>query len=234
MERFVCYARVSTKQQGSSGLGLDGQKKAMSDYIARVGGELVEPVFVEVESGRKNSRPVLAEALSLAKKEKAVLLTAKLDRLARSVSFVSALQEAKVKFRAVDMPDANELMINVMASLASYEAKLISDRTRAGLEVAKLRGKQLGNNLLIENGVAEKWNKNQVEDADAFANRLRDVVMGFKEKAEQRGEGFGCSALANELNNVGIRTKTGKTWTAFGASRLLVRLGLPSSSRKAR
>lgn len=226
MERFVCYARVSTAKQETSGLGLEGQRTALHGYIARVGGEMVEPVFVEVESGKKNNRPILAEALKVAKRLNATLLVAKLDRLARNVSFISALQEAKVKFRACDMPEANELMVNILSAVAAYELTLVSERTKRGLAEAKKRGTVLGNKNLVEKGIAKRWNKEQLEVAKKNAERVSSVIMGMIE--ENDGLSVGCSAVAERFNKIGLKTVKGKSWTACGARNVLRRLNLPS------
>ena len=141
---FVAYYRVSTERQGQSGLGLDAQKAAVAAYM-RGKGEL-EGEFVEVESGRKDDRPQLAAALALCRRKPGrVLVIAKLDRLARSVAFISNLMESGVAFLAVDMPYANKLTLHVLAAVAEHEREMISQRTKAALAAAKARGTRLGN-----------------------------------------------------------------------------------------
>src|ERR1700727_445603 len=141
--KFVSYLRVSTQRQGESGLGLEAQREAVAGYLNGGKWALVQEVL-EVESGKRSDRPELARALSLCRLHRATLLVAKLDRLARNVAFISALMEAGVKFVAVDLPQANELTVHIMASMAEYEAKAISARTKAALAAAKARGTQLG------------------------------------------------------------------------------------------
>ena len=126
--KFVSYLRVSTQRQGKSGLGLEAQREAVSGYLNGGKWTLVSEI-VEVESGKRADRPELAKALSLCRLHRATLLVAKLDRLARNVAFISALMESGVKFVAVDLPQANELTVHIMASMAEYEAKAISART---------------------------------------------------------------------------------------------------------
>src|SRR5262249_54726049 len=109
------------------------------DYTTRVGGRILQS-FTEVESGKKSDRPELRRAVALARRKKAILIVAKLDRLARNVAFVSALMESGADFRAADFPEANRLMIHILSAIAEYEAKLISERTKAGLQSRKLRG----------------------------------------------------------------------------------------------
>ncbi|WP_267406977.1 recombinase family protein, partial [Methylobacterium sp. GC_Met_1] len=142
--QFIAYYRVSTKRQGVSGLGLEAQQEAVRSYLNGGNWQLLAEV-VEVESGKRNDRPKLAEALKLCRLHKATLVIAKLDRLARNVAFVSALMEAGVEFVAVDFPQANRLTVHILAAVAEHEAKAISERTRAALAAAKARGVKLGN-----------------------------------------------------------------------------------------
>jgi DNA invertase Pin-like site-specific DNA recombinase len=139
---FVTYLRVSTDRQGKSGLGLEAQRAAVADHVAGKGEIAAE--YVEIESGKKNDRPQLACALAEAKRIGAVLLIAKLDRLARNVAFIANLLEAGVEIAAADMPEANRFLLHVMAAVAEHEAQAISDRTRAALAAAKARGVALG------------------------------------------------------------------------------------------
>ena len=132
---YVAYYRVSTQRQGQSGLGLDAQRQAVSRYVN--GGQLVAE-FTEVESGKRSTnRPQLQAALEECKRRHAVLLIAKLDRLARNVHFISGLMEAGVEFIAADMPFANKLTVHVMAAMAEWEREQISQRTKDALATAK-------------------------------------------------------------------------------------------------
>lgn len=132
---FVTYLRVSTDRQGKSGLGLEAQRAAVLDHVAGKGEIAAE--YVEIESGKRNERPQLARAMAEAKRIGAVLLIAKLDRLARNVAFIANLLEAGVEIAAADMPEANRFLLHVMAAVAEHEAQAISDRTRAALAAAK-------------------------------------------------------------------------------------------------
>lgn len=138
MITFVAYYRVSTARQGQSGLGLDAQRTAISGFL-QDHGELVAE-FMEVGSGRKNDRPQLAAALDLCLRRRAVLVIAKLDRLARNVAFVARLMESGAEFVAVDNPHANKLMVHMLAAFAEHERDQISVRTVAALAAAKARG----------------------------------------------------------------------------------------------
>ena len=145
--RYVVYLRVSTQRQGASGLGLEAQRAAVAAFVAQRGGQVLAE-RVEVESGKRADRPQLAEALAEAKRAGAVLLIAKLDRLARNVAFIAGLLEAGVEVQACDMPEANRFLLHVMAAVAEHEAAAISARTKAALAAAKARGVKLGCCLL--------------------------------------------------------------------------------------
>ena len=141
--RAVAYYRVSTQRQGTSGLGLDAQREAVRALLAGKGWPPVAE-FTEIESGRKNDRPQLAAALSARRLYGAVLVIAKLDRLARNAAFLLSLRNAGVEFVACDMPEANRLTVGIMALVAEHEAEAISARTKAALHAAKARGTVLG------------------------------------------------------------------------------------------
>lgn len=141
--RFISYLKVSTARQGSSGLGLEAQREAVSRYLNGGSWTLVQEL-VEVESGKRNDRPQIAEAVRLCRLHKASLVIAKLDRLARNVHFISSLMESGVDFVACDFPEANRLTVPILAAVAEHEATMISNRTKAALRVAKVRGVTLG------------------------------------------------------------------------------------------
>src|SRR4249920_1593052 len=142
--KFVSYLRVSTKRQGESGLGLEAQRKAVSDLLNGGNWQLVEEQ-VEVESGKHDhNRPALRKALEACKVYGATLVIAKLDRLSRNAHFLTGLHEAGVKFVATDMPEANEMVVTIMAAVAQAERRMISERTKAALAAAKARGTKLG------------------------------------------------------------------------------------------
>ncbi|WP_121886506.1 recombinase family protein [Sphingomonas sp. PP-F2F-G114-C0414] len=142
--RAVTYVRVSTARQGASGLGLDAQRSAVQSYASGVGLSIIAE-FVEVESGKRADRPQLTAALAACMLHRATLVIAKLDRLARNVHFISGLMESRCEFVAVDMPHANPLTLHLMAAMAEHEAAAISERTKAALAAAKVRGVRLGN-----------------------------------------------------------------------------------------
>jgi DNA invertase Pin-like site-specific DNA recombinase len=215
--RFVAYRRVSTKQQGASGLGLEAQERMICDYIASVGGHTIG-TFTEVESGKRADRPELRKALALARKSRATLLVAKLDRLARNVAFVSALMESGVDFRAADFPEANRLMVHILAAVAEYEARLISERTKAGLASRRARGLALGTPANLRPGASPAPALNGAK-AMAEAERLRPIIEDLRRQdiASVRG-------ICTELNNRGYVTARGMQWHPTAVARLLRRL----------
>jgi DNA invertase Pin-like site-specific DNA recombinase len=139
--KFVAYYRVSTAKQGRSGLGLEAQQASVQAYVKD--GQITSE-YVEVESGKRNDRPELAQAIEHARRESATLIIAKLDRLARRVAFIFALRDSGVKLIACDMPEANTLTIGLLAALAQHERELISERTKAALAAKKAKGCILG------------------------------------------------------------------------------------------
>lgn len=213
MKKIISYIRVSTQKQGMSGLGMEAQQKAVQQYLAEQGSELVAE-FVEVESGRKTDkqRPQLAAALAACKKHKAVLVVAKLDRLARNVHLISGLMEAKVKFVCLDMPEANELTLHVIAAFAEHEAKRISERTKAALAIAKERGVQLGKAgaANLQPNIEARQQKAQV-----FAASLAGIFEGFKLRELTQRQ------MVSELNQLGIKTSRGGRWSLIQVQRIL-------------
>ena len=148
MAEFIAYYRVSTDRQGASGLGLAAQREAVARFIGT--GPLVAE-YTEIESGKQHAnRPQLLTALAECRKRRAVLLIARLDRLARNVAFIANLMESGVDFVAVDMPQATRLTIHILAAVAEHEREMISTRTKAALAEAKRRGTRLGNPSLEE------------------------------------------------------------------------------------
>jgi DNA invertase Pin-like site-specific DNA recombinase len=219
--KYVAYYRVSTKKQGVSGLGLEAQKQAVHTYIAP---DLIDFEFTEIETGtNKKYRPVLNEAIELCKKHNATLLIAKLDRLARNVSFVSSLIDSGVKFKAVDFPEANELTIHILSAIAQHEQKIISERIKSALEIKKqqlqIDGKKLGtNNLTMEHrlkGIEAIKNK-----ASNNINNTR--VLAYLKKCNITE--YTLQGLCNELNANGFKTSKGNEFKPMQIKRLIAKI----------
>jgi DNA invertase Pin-like site-specific DNA recombinase len=142
--RWVAYYRVSTAKQGASGLGLEAQTAAVTNFVAGRNGEIIAS-FTETESGKKaTNRPALIAALELCRKRRATLVIAKLDRLARNVHFISGLLESNVLFVAADQPTKDRFMLHLQAAFAEEEGRRISERTKEALAAAKRRGVVIG------------------------------------------------------------------------------------------
>jgi DNA invertase Pin-like site-specific DNA recombinase len=142
--RFVAYYRVSTDRQGRSGFGLDAQREAVAGQVHRAGGAIVAD-FTEIESGKRADRPELRAALAEAKRHRATLIIARLDRLSRNMAFIANLMDARVDFIACDNLHATRLTLHILAAVAEHEREMISARKEAALAIAKARGVRLGN-----------------------------------------------------------------------------------------
>ena len=219
--RFVAYYRVSTDKQGRSGLGLDAQRAAVEAHVAGARGAVCAG-FMEVESGRRRDRPQLAAALVAARVHRAVLVIAKLDRLARNVHFVSGLMESGVEFVAADMPTVNRLTVHILAAVAEEEARMISARTKAALAAAKARGVRLGNPNLLAGSPAQACAANAVKTARAQV-RAADVLP-FIEQARRAGATT-LQQLANALAARGVPTPAGSgvRWHPVQVARVMGR-----------
>jgi DNA invertase Pin-like site-specific DNA recombinase len=223
--RFVAYLRVSTDAQGRSGLGLEAQRAAVESHVATTGGRIVGE-FVEVESGRKKDRPQLAAALEACREKRAVLLLAKLDRLARNVAFVSGLMESGVEFVAADMPTVNRLTVHILAAVAEEEARMISARTKVALAAAKARGVRLGGRREGSADLRPYAMQGNAASAVARAKVAGDHAAELAPVIGELREAGAVSLrdLAAGLNTRGIRTVRGSKWSAVQVSRVLSRL----------
>lgn len=217
--RFISYQRVSTKRQGASGLGLEAQHADVERFLNGGNWQLVAE-FTDVETGTRkgNNRPELAKALMACKRQKATLVIAKLDRLARNVAFVSAIMESGVEFVCVDNPHANRLTIHILAAVAEDEARSTSIRTKAALAAAKARGVKLGKpeNLSLD-ARKEGANSRKREAIDAYS-KLSHLAANLREK------GFSFAKIAAHLNDLGEVTRTGAPFSAMIVKRLIDRM----------
>jgi len=210
---YVAYYRVSTDRQGQSGLGLEAQRAAVETFAK---GEIVAE-FTEVESGRKSDRAQLAAALAAAKKAKATLVIAKLDRLARNVHFVSGLLESGVPFVCADSPEADRTWLQMSAVFAEWEARKISERTKVALAAAKARGVRLGSPTPTAGSKA--GNEAIQARAQAFAQRVLPIINSIKSQGMTS-----LREIAAELSARGVQTaRGGSQWHASQVGNLLAR-----------
>jgi DNA invertase Pin-like site-specific DNA recombinase len=223
---FVAYYRVSTARQGRSGLGLEAQRKAVTEFLDGGHWQLLNE-FVEVESGKVDNRPQLDAALAQCELTGATLVVAKLDRLSRNVAFLAALQESGISFVAADMPEANELTIHIMAAVAQAERKAISRRTKEALAAAKARGVVLGG----YRGNVDDLRKGPAASAMArcrAASERAEKVLRQIDQARAAGA-TSLRMIAIHLNERGITAAKGGKWSAAQVRRVgLAHGGNPS------
>jgi DNA invertase Pin-like site-specific DNA recombinase len=217
--RLVASERVSTTRQGQSWLGLEAQRRQIADFAATRGAEVLAR-FTEVESGRKTDRPELGKALHLAKVTGATLVIAKLDRLTRNAAFLLALRDYGVRFVAVDMPEANDLTVGIMALVAQAVREAISRQTKEALAVAKVRGVKLGNPNGAES--LRRAGKGGAALRAAVSANAADLASVL---ADIRAAGHSSlRAIAAELTARGIRTRRGGVWNVGNVGHLLSRV----------
>jgi DNA invertase Pin-like site-specific DNA recombinase len=226
--RFVAYYRVSTKKQGASGLGLDAQRADLAAFVERTGGAVAKE-FIEVESGKNNERPQLQSAIAFARRSKATLLVAKLDRLSRNVAFLANLMDSNLDFIAVDNPHANRFTVHILAAVAEHERELIAKRTKAALGAAKARGVKLGS------ARPGHWRGREAKRLEGAKLGAKRAAKAHRENArnaytdvaplirEMHAAGKSLRQIAAALNEQGIPTRRGKTWGAAQVRNVLIR-----------
>jgi DNA invertase Pin-like site-specific DNA recombinase len=217
--KFVSYLRVSTARQGHSGLGLEAQRSAVASFLNGGRWKLIAE-YVEVESGSRDDRPKLAEALSVCRLHNATLVIAKLDRLSRDAHFLLGLTKAGVRFVAADMPEANEMVVGMMAVVAQAERKMISQRTKAALAAAKTRGVKLGKPENLRNQMMGCANGRAARTRAAI-NRAGDLLPIIADI--RAGGAASLRAIAAEMNLRGIPTARGCVWSAVQVQRVMER-----------
>lgn len=217
MQQFVVYRRVSTEEQGKSGLGLEAQTRDIDMFLAHYAETPFEVVaeFTEVQSGKDTERPELTKALDLCRKLGATLLVAKLDRLSRRVSQIATLMEdRRIRFRVASMPHADNFQLHIYAALAEQEREFISRRTKAALVEAKAKGKKLG-------GIRPKTEARNVAvkaQAEGYAQKVAGMVQPMRQAGKTLRE------IADTLNASGVQTARGGKWSAAQVMRTLDRL----------
>lgn len=217
--KFISYLRVSTEKQGRSGLGIEAQRKAVTDYLNGGRWSLITEV-VEHESGKRADRPKLAEALRLCRLHGATLVIARLDRLSRDAAFLLNLQNAGVRFVAADMPEANEMVVGIMGVVAQAERKRISNNTKDALAAAKARGVKLGGDrgVLPSAEAQAKGGAATKAKAMSLASDLLPVIAEIR-----AGGATTLQAIADVLNARGIPTARGGQWAPVQVARVLAR-----------
>ncbi len=207
--KYVVYVRVSTNKQGESGLGLQSQRDAVNSFFASRPHEILN-TYTEVESGKRADRPELLKALEECKRRKAVLVIAKLDRLGRNLAFIANLMDAGVEFVCCDNPQANRLMLHMLAAFAEFERELISKRTKDALAVAKAKGVHLGANGKL---LAAR-HRNEARQRDQQHYPIISKLM-----RELRS----YTAVAEQMNNLAIPSTLGGRWYASSIRNICLR-----------
>lgn len=216
--KFIAYYRVSTKKQG---LGLEAQQAIVQSYLNNTPTASLIAEYSEKESGKEDDRQQLHLALEHCKREDAVLLLAKLDRLSRKVSFIFALREANIRFKALDLPEVNDVLtLAIYAGLAEKERTLISERTKAALKALKEKGVKLGKNNLTPEGAAKGRAKGRETNRTKASNNRNNITSQARAK-ELKGNGYSIYRIAQLLNDEGYRTSRGCLHTPCSIQRLL-------------
>jgi DNA invertase Pin-like site-specific DNA recombinase len=224
---MIAYYRVSTARQGRSGLGLEAQESAVNAHVQHRGCDLIAS-YTEVETGKKHSldnRPALKKAVAHAKRSKAILVVAKLDRLLRSTVVRMLLKTSGVQFVACDNPDANELTIDILAAVAENEVREISKRTRAALAAYKARGGKLGASLPQCNTLTPEARKRGAQAAGyAVTQKANEAYSDLAEDITRMSlDGLSLRQIAVRLNTEGHTTRRGKPWNPMQVLRVLQR-----------
>jgi DNA invertase Pin-like site-specific DNA recombinase len=214
-KHFIAYYRVSTDRQGTSGLGLEAQRSAA---LLHIGSGLLAAEYTEIESGKKHTnRPQLLAALQECRRKKAMLVIAKLDRLARNVAFISELMESGVDFVCCDNPHANRLMLHMLAAFAEHEREQISQRTKAALRQVKAelaekgsRTSPVSKRTFFKLGNPSPQKSLERARAVHISRRPAPEVLNIMRSLE--GQGMSYRAIAEELNRLNIKTGRSCHW----------------------
>jgi len=236
---FVCYYRVSTAKQGKSGLGIEAQQAAVASYLNGGNWKIIAE-FTEIESGKRSDRPELDKALQAARLHRVPLIVSRVDRLTRSVSFLSRLLDAGVDVRFADLPQiegaTGRFMLQQMVAVAELEAGMISKRTRDALAAARKRGRKLGGRRRKIVSIDDRGRKTYGEVvristkarkagsaamARIAAERAADIAPVIKEL--QAAGKTSLRAIAAGLNDRGVPTARGGAWNATQVMRVIAR-----------
>lgn len=215
VSKYVIYTRVSTEEQGKSGLGLDAQMRDIGQFLIGHEHEVIG-TYTDVCSGTVDDRPELAKALKLVKRTGAELVVSKLDRLSRDLAFIANLmKDREVRMRVAAMPQADKFQLHIYASLAEQEREMISQRTKAALKSAKARGVKLGGR---REGALEKSAEVRKAAADALAKKAWTVIEPMLK------QDMSLRQIASKLTELGTTTPQGKEWVAASVHRVIKRM----------
>jgi DNA invertase Pin-like site-specific DNA recombinase len=207
MEKYIAYYRVSTQKQGNSGLGIEAQKSAVKKFVGQED-ELLDEM-TDIESGKNNDRPNLLRAIELCKHTDATLVIAKLDRLSRNAAFIFALRDSKVRFKCIDMPDANSVTIGIMAVLAQDERERTSQRTKDALAELKRQGKKLGSPQNLDANARAKGLEVRQNNCLLNSNNKKAAALIMA----LRSQGRSFYSITKEINSLGFKTRRGNVFS---------------------
>ncbi len=214
MTNYIAYYRVSTRQQGNTGLGIEAQKESVKQYLKEKG--ILIDEYIEVESGKNNNRTELNKALNQCKQSNSTLVIAKLDRLSRNVSFIFALRDSGINFVCCDLPEANTMTIGIMATMAQYERELISRRTKEALKEKKRQGIKLG----CPKPITKKAQQLAWKTRKEIANKNENNIKAYSLIELMIEKGISLAKIADKLNKDGFKTSTGKSFKAMTVKRI--------------
>lgn len=220
MKTYIAYLRQSTVKQENSGLGVEAQRDIIRNYTKE--GKVLKE-YVETETGKRNDRPQLMEALALCRKTNSILICAKLDRLSRNVAFTSKLLESDVEIVFCDFPEANKLILHIISSIAEYEANLISTRTKQSLKAKRERGIKLGKAENLMNNHSKAIERSvETNKSKALNNDNNRRALALIRSLKQEGKSL--SEMARCLNEQGFKTSRGCNFQITQVKRLYDRL----------
>jgi len=230
--KAIAYYRISNKKKDRESYGIQAQQEAVRRYLTnKPNYELIDQ-YEEVESGTNLNREQLKTALRRCRQHKAVLVIAKLDRLTRSLPMLMELENSGVDFECVEIPSADKTTIRLLVTVAEREVELIRKRTKEGLEIAKKRGKKLGNPLLLRGEVILGTAKSARIARKAKSKKARDWARDYLpdlENAERKAKKDKVKPtlqyVANYFNSEGLRTRKGKDWTTRSVQLLRTQQG---------
>lgn len=221
--KYIAYYRLSKMDENESTLGLESQRETVHRYIKNNGNRIVAE-FTEIESGKNDKRPELIKAIQMAKQHDATLIISKLDRLSRNLTFISTLMDNRVRFVCCDMPDANEFTIHIFASLAQWERKRISERTKEALDQKRLREPNWKPGPPHLTMTADVRAKGQ----EAIYRKARDsepIRKAFHFISLLRLQGVPWKEVSERLNTEGYKTIRGGKFHPMTALQIYKRLG---------
>ena len=212
-QKFVLYLRISTaKGGGVNSNGIHAQERDINLFLSSQHQPEVIGKFVEVESGAKSDRTELNKAIELCKKNNAILLAQKVDRVSRDVEFIAKLVKDKdITLRVANLPNADNFTIHLFAAISCQEREFIATRTKAAMAAAKARGQRFGNPKLAE------LNRTRIRQSNRFNKSVAPIVLPLRER------GMTLQQIADTLNQMHVKTSRGCQYSPMQVKRVVDR-----------